>query len=245
VPSVPEEAAFAGLRLAPVRRVRSFDDVVVQIREAILSGSIRPGQRLPSERELCESFGVSRPTLREALRALEALGLVEVRPGSKGGAFAIEPSEDLLALALATLLSFQGATPGEVAEFRISFEGENAELAAARAGASELGVLEELADAAAELARNGPVLGLWELDTRWHEAVARATHNTVRVGIALGIQDAIRRARPSLSDRLVADPTSIGNDMAKLLEALRRRDGRAARAAMESHVRSWSDPEAT
>src|SRR5438270_396880 len=71
------------------RRTRSFDDVLDQLREAILSGRIRPGDRLPGERQLCESFGVGRPTLREALRSLEATGLIEVRPGKGGGSYAV------------------------------------------------------------------------------------------------------------------------------------------------------------
>ena len=57
-----------------VRRVRTFDDVLDQLREAILSGRIRPGERLPGERQLCEEFGVGRPTLREALRSLRRSG---------------------------------------------------------------------------------------------------------------------------------------------------------------------------
>ena len=234
-------ASTASLQPARVRRVRSFDDVVVQIREGIVSGEIRPGQRLPSERDLCTEFGVSRPTVREALRALEALGLVEIRPGAKGGAFAVQPGEDLLAHALSTLLSFQGATPVELAEFRISFEGENAELAAERATDADVKELSDIANEAADLARSGAIPELWALDTRWHASVARATHNVVRVGIMLGIQDAIERVRPKLSGRLAAAPDSLGNDMAGLAAALRKHDGRRARRVMETHVRVWSE----
>ena len=85
------------------RRSRSFDDVLEQLREAILSGRIRPGDRLPGERQLCESFGVGRPTLREALRSLEATGLIEVRPGKGGGSYAVTPSEATVGDALAAL----------------------------------------------------------------------------------------------------------------------------------------------
>ena len=91
-----------------VRRVRSFDDVVAQLREAIYSGRIRPGQRLPGERQLCEEFGVGRPTLREALRSLEAVGLIEVRPGKSGGSYAVTPSESTVGDALAALVNLRG-----------------------------------------------------------------------------------------------------------------------------------------
>src|SRR5688572_27123761 len=86
--------------LSPVRRVRSFDDVVTHVRDGILDGTVAPGERLPSERELCELFGVSRPTVREALRALEAVGLVEIRLGTRGGAFARRPDSAMLGQAL-------------------------------------------------------------------------------------------------------------------------------------------------
>ena len=71
----------------PAQRVRSFDHIVGQIRDAIASGGIAPGERLPSERDLGATFGVSRTTLREALRALEAQGVLEIRTGSRGGAW--------------------------------------------------------------------------------------------------------------------------------------------------------------
>src|SRR5258706_9258850 len=81
----------------PAQRVRSFDHIVGQIRDAIASGGITPGERLPSERDLGVAFGVSRTTLREALRALEAQGVLEIRTGSRGGALVARPSSELVA----------------------------------------------------------------------------------------------------------------------------------------------------
>ncbi|RLC00302.1 MAG: FadR family transcriptional regulator, partial [Deltaproteobacteria bacterium] len=66
---------------------RISENIVQQIRQAILKGELRPGDRLPSEKDLAENFGVSKASLREAFRALEALGLLEVRQGVSGGAF--------------------------------------------------------------------------------------------------------------------------------------------------------------
>src|SRR4051812_49660109 len=99
----------------PAQRVRSFDHIVGQIRDAISSGGIQPGERLPSERDLGVAFGVSRTTLREALRALEAQGVIEIRTGSRGGAFVAESGSDLLAGAVRWLLRFpSAATPAPV-----------------------------------------------------------------------------------------------------------------------------------
>src|SRR5690242_8215653 len=106
--------------------MRRLDDVFLQLRDALLSGRVAEGERLPNERDLAERFGVGRPTVREALRSLEALGIVEIRPGRSGGAYAVRPSEATLASALETLVSLRGASPQELAEFRLSFEADNA-----------------------------------------------------------------------------------------------------------------------
>src|SRR3954454_5393480 len=127
-----------------VRRVRSFDDVLEQLREAIPSGRSRPGERLPNERQLCETFGVGRPTLREALRSLEAVGMIEVRPGKGGGSYAVTPSESTLGDALASLVSLRGASLEDLAEVRVDFEGESAAWAARRAEAGDIGTLEAI-----------------------------------------------------------------------------------------------------
>src|SRR5205814_7490398 len=106
---------------APARRLRTLDDVFLQIRDAILAGEIAEGARLPNERDLAERFAVGRPTVREALRSLEALGMVDVRAGRSGGAYAARPSEATLGSALSTLVSLRGASAQELAEFRLSF----------------------------------------------------------------------------------------------------------------------------
>src|SRR3954447_19785084 len=127
---------------APARRVRALDDVFLQIRKAIVAGDVSEGERLPNERDLAERFAVGRPTVREALRSLEALGIVEIRPGRTGGAFATRPSEATLGSAASTLVSLQGASPKELAEFRLSFEADNAWWAARRAGDDDLAELQ-------------------------------------------------------------------------------------------------------
>ena len=126
------------------RRVRSFDDVVEQLREAIYSGRIRTGERLPGERQLCEEFGVGRPTLREALRSLEAVGIIEVRPGKSGGSYAVTPSESTVGDALAALVNLRGASLEDLAEFRVDFEEDNASWAARRADANDISTLQSI-----------------------------------------------------------------------------------------------------
>src|SRR4051794_33962031 len=219
------------------RRARSFDDVVGQLREAILSGRIRPGDRLPGERQLCESFGVGRPTLREALRSLEATGLIEVRPGKGGGSYAVTPSEATVGDALAALVNLRGASLEDLAEFRVDFEGENAAWAARRADASDIATLEQIV---AE-AREASVEALAGADVRWHEALARATKNRLRIGIALGIHGAVTRrhnqiVRPASFEHALTIP----DDLAAITAAVADGDAELARVLIREHIAAWN-----
>jgi GntR family transcriptional repressor for pyruvate dehydrogenase complex len=229
-----------------VKRTRSSDDVVDQIREAILDGRLRTGDRLPNERELCGMFGVSRATLREGLRTLEALGAIEIRPGAAGGIFAAEPQADQVGAALESLLRFRHVTAYELGEFRTSFEGETAELAAARASDTELvelrGMVERFRELAADPAT--PWRTLAELDIAFHEAVAEAAQNQVRVAIMLGIHRALHLASTSLE--VVMTPVvlrEIGEELDGILQAMEARDGAQAGELMRLHVAKFSDLE--
>ena len=114
-PMTQPAGAASGL-FTEVKRTRSSDDVVTQIRDAIIAGRLKTGDRLPNERELCRVFGVGRSTLREGLRTLEALGVIDIRPGAAGGIFTSEPQADHLGSALEALLRFRHATVQELAE---------------------------------------------------------------------------------------------------------------------------------
>jgi DNA-binding FadR family transcriptional regulator len=115
-----------GPTFGPARRVRSFDDVVEQVRRSIVEGVIAAGDRLPSEREMAEQFGVSRATLREALRALEALGLLEIRRGAQGGAFAVDATPERLIVQVRELLAVEAArNTADARAFRATFHSDN------------------------------------------------------------------------------------------------------------------------
>jgi len=221
-----------------VRRVRTFDDVLDQLREAILSGRIRPGERLPGERQLCEEFGVGRPTLREALRSLEAVGMIEVRPGKGGGSYAVTPSESTLGDALASLVSLRGASLEDLAEFRVDFEGENAAWAARRADAGDIATLSALV---VEVREAGDVEALAEVDIRWHEALARATKNRLRIGIALGIHGAVtRRHNQLVRPAALEHALTIPDDLAAITAAVADGDAELARVLMREHIDAWN-----
>lgn len=240
--TAPEPRAGA-TSFVPARRVRSLDDVFRQLRDAILSGEVAEGERLPNERDLSERFGVGRPTVREALRSLETLGMVEIRAGRSGGAYAVRPSEATLGTALSTLISLRGANAQELAEFRLSFEAENAWWAAKRADEEDIATLKQLVtDTRRELKR---IVGddwtpLTAADARWHEALARATKNRLRIGISVGLHEPRLRQVPSLSAAHARYARTIPTALAKITRAVEEHDADAARAAMLNHIQQWT-----
>lgn len=228
------------------KRLRSSDGIVTQIRDAIVGGRIRPGDRLPNEREFCGVFGVSRATLREGLRVLEALGVIEIRAGSAGGIFACEPQADQVGAALEALLRFRQVTAQELSEFRVSFEAETANWAAQRAELDDVARLEELAVRFTDLAREDdvPWNDLVEIDVDFHEAVAHASKNQVRVAIMLGIHRALHQASSSIADR-ASTPVrrTIGSELRQIAAAIAAHDPRLAAKRMRRHVKKFSDME--
>ena len=234
----------AGTIFTAAKRTRSFEDVVEQIRNAVIEGKIKKGDRLPNEREFCRIFGVSRSTLREGIRALEALGVVEVRPGAAGGTFATEPRGDQVGAALESLIRFSGATARDLWEFRVSFEGETAFWAAARATTEDVAALDEIVGEWKALdADDGmpwPVLA--EVDVRFHDTIAQASHNQVRLAIMLGLSQAIFRAssalEPYVDQRM---RKTIGKELTAITDAVRNHDQKLARSRMRRHVRKFSE----
>jgi DNA-binding FadR family transcriptional regulator len=226
----------------PARRLRTLDDVFRQIRDAILAGDVAEGERLPNERDLAERFGVGRPTVREALRSLETLGIVEIRPGRSGGAFAARPSEATLGTALSTLVSLRGASAQELAEFRLSFEADTAWWAARRAGPDDIAALEQLVAEARRLVKEieADWTPLTEADARWHEALARATRNRLRIGISLGLHEPRVRQVPALGEAHRRYARTIPTALARITRAVKAHEPEPARAAMLAHVEQWA-----
>lgn len=229
-----EEAGFT-----EAKRVRSWEDIVSQIREAVLSGRLKQGDRLASERALREIFGVSRSTLREALRTLEALRMIEIRPGSTGGIFVITPDVEHVAEALEALIRFEVATAEELGDFRLNVEGETAAWAALRADADDVARLEAIAadfvsttpDDEASLAR------LVDLDFTFHEAVARASKNQVCLAIMLALHRTLLRVTASMAPGLTPEVwRNMGIELTEIAAAVRAKDPEAARAWMRTHI---------
>ncbi|GAA1711350.1 GntR family transcriptional regulator [Nonomuraea bangladeshensis] len=228
---------MGGPRFEPVRAVRAYERVVEQIEEAVESGALTPGERLPSERELMVQFSVGRSTVREALRVLQARGLVRSRPGDPNGAEVLPFSPVVLKKSMTTLARVSELSLGELVQFRMVLDA-TAVLLAARLRTEEH--LAEMAAAVDDMkaADAADAAAFGAADAAFHDAVARAGGNkliqvctdVVRAVMAGLVEDRLARApdREALMRRGVAHHEDV-------IAALRAGDGPlAARLTRQS-----------
>ncbi|TDC00337.1 FadR family transcriptional regulator [Nonomuraea longispora] len=165
---------MGGPRFEPVRAVRAYERVVEQVEEAIESGSLSPGERLPSERELMVQFSVSRSTVREALRVLQARGLVRSRPGDPHGAEVLPFTPAALHKSMTTLARVAELSLAELVQFRMVLD-SSASLLAARLRTD--GQLAEMDAAVGRMRAAADHDAFVAEDVAFHDVVARASGN--------------------------------------------------------------------
>ena len=217
--------------LAPIKSTRIYEEIVRQVKAMIADGKLKGGDRLPPERDLAEKFVVSRTSVREALRALESLGLVEIRPGE--GTFVRQVSIDALIEPLALLMVSQREAIGELFEARRLLEPSLAALAAARATPEELQEMERILDEQAKEVAAGRT-GLAQ-DAQFHAAIGAAAHNRAITRMAHAIMDLLTQSREE-SLNTPGRPTRSHEDHRRVLGAIGRRDAEGARKAMLDHI---------
>ena len=142
-------APAPGPGFVPIAPQRAFEEIAAQIRELVAQGRLKPGDRLPPERELAVRFHVSRNTLREALRALELAGMIELRKGATGGAFVMPGSSGVIVNGLRDLYHLGAITPQHLTEARIWLSEIVVRVACERATDEDLRTLEDNVAAAA------------------------------------------------------------------------------------------------
>jgi GntR family transcriptional repressor for pyruvate dehydrogenase complex len=159
----------------PVKiRTKIPDLIFQQIRESILNGDMKPGDRLPPERELVKQFQASRIAVREALKSLEVSGLISIRPGS--GMFVNEASSKAMSDSLSAILRVQKTSILELTNARLVFEPAIATLASEKATAEDIEKLEQNINEAS-LCSEAALLSRYNIE--FHSLVARSTHNTI------------------------------------------------------------------
>ena len=213
---------------------RISEIIVEQIRLLMRQGQLKPGDRLPPERDLCERFGVSRVTVREALRMLESAGLVEIRVGARGGAFVTAPSSNRVGEGLADLLTLSVISAADVTEVRMILEVGIVPLVCERATEDDLAKLEKICERAEVALRDGQYT--MDVSLEFHTAVAQATHNpalemlveSFRGPILMSLKEA-REVAPEMG--------ALGSEEhERFVQAVRRRDADGAASIMREHL---------
>lgn len=163
----------------PIRPKKISEEIVEQIKELISIGELKPGERIPSERELATMLGVSRPSVREAIMVLEAMGLLDSRQG--GGTYVRSLTTAALADPLSSMVEGNPRLLHALVEVRMGLETWSAHLAATRAKEDEIARMEKLLGIMEQQSARGG----WdaEVDSQFHYAITAATHNTLQMHV--------------------------------------------------------------
>ncbi len=220
------------MKLEAVSVQQLYVQIAGQLLELIHLGDIAPGQRLPSERDLATRFNVSRPTIREAMIALEVSNIVEVRSGS--GVYVLPKVIDTELKVIADLPG-----PYEILEARALIEGEAAALAAERMSNEQLDELGQLLrELIAEIDR-GDIESAEKIDQSFHLKIAQGSHNSALLGSITWLWELRNQSQiATVFHRHAREEGSTPSqeEHQNILDAITRRDPEAARDAMTTHL---------
>lgn len=223
------------MELKPIKTRKIYEEIAEQLRKLVSTGKLLPGDRLPSERELAERLQVSRASVREALSALEMMGLLEVRSGE--GTYIRNVNIDSVVAPIAWVLSLEKDTIVQLMEVRKILESQAVSLAAERAVDAEI---REMAEALEMMRQDLEAGQIGEVaDIRFHFAITRATHNAILIRIMNSISDTMQQTlkisrsklynSKEILERLYQEHTAI-------LNAIRAHDPEKACECMLSHL---------
>lgn len=173
----------------PVRPQRAFEAVTSKLREMISEGQLKPGDKLPPERALCERLGIGRASLREALRSLEAAGVLELRKGRSGGAFVTSGDPGAVSSGMRDLLYLQNMSFADLTEARILVMRDVVHLAIDRLTEADIAALETNIAEAEALFAAGRLMAKTEKNIEFHVVLARATKNPIFVLLVQTLTD--------------------------------------------------------
>lgn len=213
------------LEFEAIAPARAVDEIASQIRDLIANGQIKPGDKLPSERDLSTRLQVSRNTLREALRALENAGIIEMRKGASGGAFVLHGNSGVIVNGMRDLYHLGAITPQQLTDARIWLSEIIVRIACQQATEDDLQALEANIAAMAAADAAGQFDERQRLNREFHLILARITRNPIIESTMEGVMEVmgqfIKRIGPS------ANPFTLPSRR-RLMKHLRARDAQAA-----------------
>ena len=217
--------------LKAVKRTRIPEEIVSQVLQLVRDGAIKPGDRLPPERELAQQLNVSRASVREAMRLMDIQGLVIIRPGA--GTYITEDTVEVIVQAFSTLLSGPTSAARDIFEMRLILEPQVVSLAAKRASDADVRRMEGILLQQEEDIINGGT-GV-DSDSEFHFAIAQATKNSALIAVTQAISDLLSQSR----DSTLLSPERSNQSLQshrRILQTIKDRQSRSAEEAMHRHI---------
>jgi GntR family transcriptional regulator, transcriptional repressor for pyruvate dehydrogenase complex len=219
---------------SPIKNTKVYEQVIDQIKDMIVNGTLKKGDKLPSERELVEHLQVSRTSIREALRALQIIGLIECKQGE--GNYISENPENSLFEPLSIMFMLQEGNPEEIIEVRRIIEIETAAMAAQKITRDELENLDILIKALkSSIDENDNV----KIDKKFHYEIARASKNFIIVNILNAISSLIDSFIEGARKKILITEQNkelLVKQHEDIYEALKSRNSKKAAEAMRKHL---------
>lgn len=227
-------ASYVDLPFTRIQGTSPSVEIVRQIKAAIFDGRLTTGDQLPPERELASLFHVSRVTVRDALRTLQANGLLEVHVGAKGGTFITAPQPGQVAESISHMLALAELTAAEVTEARVILEVGAMPLICERATPEDLDALEEILDTGEKALRDG--LYDFRHSVAFHVRLAAACHSRATSLMIDALHEPLLRSMVAAS----AAAPQMGHQGMKdhwgILRAIHDRDARTAQKILAEHL---------
>lgn len=223
------EVKTGDVGLGPVRRISLSDEIADRLISRILEGKLRFGEKLPPERDLAQLLEVGRPTVREAMKTLSVIGLVEIRPGE--GTFVVDKHADFVAKAFSWTILLDRGTAAELNDVRIAIECQQARLAAQRATDEDLDRLQQ-ALRATETSLDD-VAAFTDADLKFHLAISHIAGNVALERLLISTRYLLRKWTDLYSKTV---PRQAVMHHRNIFKAIAAHDEDAADAAMREHV---------
>jgi DNA-binding FadR family transcriptional regulator len=222
----------------PIRARRAFEEICERIREQLALGVLKPGDKLPPERELAQQLGVSRNVLREALRSLEMAGILKLQKGVKGGAFIKEGDTSRMNEVMRDMLSLGTISVRELSEARINVIDLVVRLACVNARPRDFEALEANIERTDIATQEGRLLDRVECSREFYKLLAESTGNKVIAMIVNSVTEIhMRFVYAKVASSGAATPR-LTDKRRQFLSALRARDVAAATRLMRIHLES-------
>ena len=229
------------LNITSIHVPKSADVLADLLREKILSGMIMEGSDLPNERELGEKSGLSRSSVREALRVLEGEGLIAKRVGRNGGSAVMRPTSETIERSVRMFIRGQGIRLEAVLEARSAIEPASAQFAAMHRTEEDIAALEvchtklELASAAGDLS------AYTKANLEWHVQVVCASHNELLMAFISAISQSVVLATELEGFNSLEVRNAVITAHRKVMDAIKAKDGEAAARRMGRHMGAYVD----